>query len=68
MPSGLAICLACGAEMAPALQLAASMRCHECRAAGAPLKRSLVDGVAGRPVLMLVPPLPPQSPQRPLAA
>jgi hypothetical protein len=36
-------CLACGAPMGPALTLAASLRCHDCRAGHAPLREDLVE-------------------------
>jgi hypothetical protein len=35
-------CLACGTRMAPSLILAASLRCHDCRDAHAPLRPELV--------------------------
>lgn len=38
-----ATCLACGAGMAPSLVLAASLRCHDCRDADAPLRAELVE-------------------------
>jgi hypothetical protein len=36
-------CLACGEPMGPALTLAASLRCHDCRASHAPLRADLVE-------------------------
>ena len=43
MPRRLALCLACGGEMAPCLVRAASPRCHECRERQAPLRAGLVE-------------------------
>jgi hypothetical protein len=43
MPRRLAICLACGGEMAPCLVRAASPRCHDCRERQAPLRADLVE-------------------------
>jgi hypothetical protein len=43
MPGQLAICLACGGEMAPCLVRAASPRCHDCRERKAPLRADLVE-------------------------
>ena len=43
MRERLSICLACGRRMAPSLVLAASLRCHDCRDAHAPLRPELVD-------------------------
>jgi len=42
-PRRLAICLACGTEMAPCLAKAASPRCHDCRERQAPLRADLVE-------------------------
>jgi hypothetical protein len=42
-PRRLAICLACGGEMAPCLVRAASPRCHDCRDRRAPLRTDLVE-------------------------
>jgi hypothetical protein len=39
----LAICLACGGEMAPCLVRATSPRCHDCRERQAPLRADLVE-------------------------
>jgi hypothetical protein len=50
MPRRLAICLACGREMAPCLVRAASPRCHDCRERQAPLRADLVE-----PPLALLP-------------
>jgi hypothetical protein len=36
------MCLACGARIAPSLTLGASLRCHDCRDAHAPLRPELV--------------------------
>jgi hypothetical protein len=38
------VCLACGEPLAPTLALAAAVRCHDCRAAAAPLRAELVRG------------------------
>jgi hypothetical protein len=43
MPRRLAICLACGGEMALCLVRAASPRCHDCRERQAPLRADLVE-------------------------
>jgi hypothetical protein len=43
MPRQLAICLACGGEMAACLVRAASPRCHDCRDRRAPLLADLVE-------------------------
>jgi hypothetical protein len=43
MPRRLAICLACGGEMAPCLVRAGSPRCHDCRERQAPLRADLVE-------------------------
>lgn len=40
----VAICLACGDRMADCLVRTASTRCHDCRAAHAPLRADLVEG------------------------
>jgi hypothetical protein len=37
------ICLACGDLLSPALERAGSLRCHDCRDAGAPLRTDLVE-------------------------
>jgi hypothetical protein len=37
------ICLACGETLPPALARSASLRCHDCRDAGAPLRAELVE-------------------------
>jgi len=42
-PRRLAICFACGREMAPCLVRAASPRCHDCREREAPLRADLVE-------------------------
>jgi hypothetical protein len=49
-------CFACGKPMAPALWQAGSVRCHDCRATGAPLRADLVKLAVGgrRPVLRVV--------------
>jgi hypothetical protein len=49
MPRRLAICLACGGEMAPCLVRAASPRCHECRGRQAPLRAELVEPALALP-------------------
>jgi hypothetical protein len=36
------ICLACGGALPPALDRSASLRCHDCRDADAPLRPELV--------------------------
>jgi hypothetical protein len=46
MPSRLHTCLACGSELAPCLVRAASLRCHDCRDAKAPLREDLVEGAS----------------------
>lgn len=38
------LCLACGRVIAATLQHVASLRCHDCRATEAPLRRDLVEG------------------------
>jgi hypothetical protein len=43
MHSRNSICLACGAEMAPCLVRAASVRCHDCRDEHTPLRADLVE-------------------------
>jgi hypothetical protein len=37
------ICLACGDPLPPALDRPGSLRCHDCRDAGAPLRPELVE-------------------------
>jgi hypothetical protein len=37
------ICLACGDPLSPALERSGSLRCHDCRDAGAPLRSDLVE-------------------------
>ena len=47
------ICLACGEALAAALQRFASLRCHDCRDTGAPIRPELLpslDAAAPRPV------------------
>jgi len=41
----MSICLACGAALAPALERFASLRCHDCRDVGAPLRADLLPVV-----------------------
>jgi hypothetical protein len=36
------LCLACGGTLPPALERSASLRCHDCRDAAAPIRRDLV--------------------------
>jgi hypothetical protein len=43
MTRRLAICLACGEEMAPCLARAASPRCHDCRERQSPVRADLVE-------------------------
>jgi hypothetical protein len=50
-PSRIAICLACGAEMAPCLVRAASLRCHDCRERRALLRADLVEPPLALPTL-----------------
>jgi hypothetical protein len=38
-------CLACGHELAPALVVMGSLRCHDCRDDHAPLRTELVEAV-----------------------
>jgi len=40
------LCLACGTVLSPALARSASLRCHDCRDAQAPLRRELVEPAA----------------------
>jgi alkylhydroperoxidase family enzyme len=47
MPRRRCTCLACGARIAPALAIAASLRCHDCRDSHAPLRPELVQPVRG---------------------
>jgi hypothetical protein len=51
MPNGtrLSTCLACGAGLAAPLRLAGSLRCHDCRDSGAPLRRELVHTLVRLP-------------------
>ena len=47
------ICLACGAALAAALERFASLRCHDCRDTGAPIRPELLpslDNAAPPPV------------------
>ncbi|MFL6006771.1 MAG: hypothetical protein ACJ744_11050 [Gaiellaceae bacterium] len=47
------ICLACGEALAAALERFASLRCHDCRDTGAPIRPELLptlDPAAPRPV------------------
>jgi hypothetical protein len=37
------LCLACGESMPPVLRHAASLRCHDCLDADAPIRADLVD-------------------------
>jgi hypothetical protein len=37
-PQSISICLACGDGLSPALARSASLRCHDCRDAGAPIR------------------------------
>jgi hypothetical protein len=56
-PAGAAVnCFACGKAMAPVLWQAGSVRCHDCRAARAPLRADRVTFAAGgcRPSLRVV--------------
>jgi hypothetical protein len=43
-------CLSCGEAMAPCLQRAASLRCHDCRDTNAPLRPELVEPEAARDI------------------
>jgi hypothetical protein len=44
------ICLACGEALPPALERSASLRCHDCRDAAAPIRAELVAWLpVGRP-------------------
>ena len=43
----MTICLACGGPLAPPLERSASLRCHDCRDTGAPIRPDLL---AVRPV------------------
>jgi hypothetical protein len=64
-------CLACGEEMAPVLWQAGSLRCHDCREVGAPLRIELVELALGsRPALRVVTGVPRTytEEKRPLAA
>jgi len=36
------ICLACGVTLSPALERPASLRCHDCRDCGSPIRPELV--------------------------
>ena len=38
----MSICLACGGALAPALERFASLRCHDCRDTGAPIRPELL--------------------------
>jgi hypothetical protein len=38
----MVVCFACGAELVPSLEHAGSLRCQDCRDAGAPLSCQLV--------------------------
>jgi hypothetical protein len=40
-PAG--ICLSCGGDLSEPLRRSASLRCHDCRDSGAPLRRELVE-------------------------
>jgi hypothetical protein len=47
------ICLACGEALAAALERFASLRCHDCRDTGAPIRPELLpspDPSAARPI------------------
>jgi hypothetical protein len=37
------ICLACGDALSPVLERSASLRCHDCRDTGAPIRPDLVS-------------------------
>jgi hypothetical protein len=50
----LSTCLACGAQMADCLTRTASLRCHDCRDARAPLHAELVDASAALATILLV--------------
>ena len=43
------ICLACGAALAPALERFASLRCHDCRDAGAAIRQELLPHANATP-------------------
>lgn len=45
----MSICLACGGALAPALERFASLRCHDCRDTGAPIRPELLPP-AGAPL------------------
>jgi hypothetical protein len=46
--TGSSICLACGTPTAVCLQQVGSLRCHDCRAANAPLRAEFVEPKAKR--------------------
>jgi hypothetical protein len=46
-PRSISICLACGDALSPALARSASLRCHDCRDAGAPIRAELVERTQG---------------------
>jgi len=41
-PQSTSICLACGDDLSPALARSTSLRCHDCRDAGAPIRADLL--------------------------
>jgi hypothetical protein len=41
------ICLACGDTLSPALARSASLRCHDCRDAAAPIRADLLERLPG---------------------
>jgi len=44
-PTSTSICLACGDALSPALARSASLRCHDCRDAAAPIRPELLERV-----------------------
>jgi hypothetical protein len=46
-PRSISICLACGDALSPALERFASLRCHDCRDAGAPIRAELLARMPG---------------------
>lgn len=41
------VCLACGTALPPALERSASLRCHDCRDADAPIRAELLARMPG---------------------
>jgi len=46
-PRSISICLACGDALSPALARSVSLRCHDCRDAGTPIRAELVERTQG---------------------